>query len=239
MAIFGAIIVLIVIGFIYYFIPEPTCFDNRKNQDEEEADCGGSCIPCSKNIKDLTILWSRAFPVRDGIYDAAAFLENQNQFLETKEFTYAVKLYDKSNILIAIRENSTFILPGERFIIFEPNIATLNRVPAKAILETRSVKWVKKNPEPLKINVQKISKFIEDESTSPRVEAEVKNAGTEDYQNIEAVAILRSSSDEVLGVSKTILDNLNINEEKTLTFTWPNSILGVDKVEILLRRVPK
>ena len=107
-------------GLIYYFQPEPTCFDKRQNQDEESVDCGGSCAPCSEKIHDLTILWSRVFSVREGSYDAAALVENQNQFLASKKLVYAFKLYDKDNILVAIRENFTFVNAGEKLIIFEP-----------------------------------------------------------------------------------------------------------------------
>src|SRR3989338_4455956 len=110
--IFAVFVFLIVGGLIYYFQAEPTCFDKRQNQDEEGVDCGGQCAPCSEQIHDLTILLSRAFSVRECSYDAAALLDNQNQFLGSKNLVYAFKLYDKDNILIAVRENSTFIGAG-------------------------------------------------------------------------------------------------------------------------------
>lgn len=241
-AIFAVIILLVVFGVIYYFRPEPTCFDNRQNQDEEGVDCGGEvarCAPCSGKIRDLTTLWTRFFLIRERVADAAALLENSNQFLGAKKFVYAVKLYDENNILIAIRENSTFVLPGEKFLVFEPHITTQNRVPKKVILEPRAVNWEPAEQSPLRIDVVRKNLFLTDTIT-PRLEASVKNqSGDEVYKNIEVSAILFGGEDEILGASRTFLERLSIFEEKQLTFTWPQPIEGVLRAEILLRRTLK
>lgn len=239
-AVFAAIVVLIVGGLIYYFRPEPTCFDNKQNQDEEGIDCGGAvarCAPCSEKIRDVAILWTRFFPVREGVYDAAALLENGNQFLKTGKFVYAIKLYDAQNVLISIREGSAFIQPGERFLVFEPNIVAQNRLPRTALLEMRSVSWEAAAPEPLKIDILRRDLLLSD-PTSPRLEVMVKNQSAGVYRNIEAVAALLGSGDGVLGVSKTKIDRLDIGEERTAVFTWPTAISGVERADIFLRQIP-
>lgn len=241
-SVFAAVILLIVFGAIYYFRPEPTCFDNRQNQDEEGVDCGGAvarCTPCSGKIRDLTTLWTRFFIIRDGVADIAALLENSNQFLGTKKFVYAVKLYDENNVLISIRENSTFVLPGEKFLVFEPNIVTQNRVPKRVILEPRMVSWEPAESAPLRIDVVRKDLFLTD-IIAPRLEVGVKNqSGDEIYKNVEVSAILLGKEDEILGASRTVLDRLDIFEEKHLTFTWPRPIEGALKAEILLRQMQK
>ena len=239
-AVFTAAVLLIVGGLIYYFRPEPTCFDNRKNQDEEGIDCGGAaagCAPCSEKIHDLTILWTRFFSTRQGVYDAAALLENSNQFLKTGKFVYAFKLYDESGVLIAIRENSTFILPGGKFLIFEPNILAENRVPKRALLEPRGIAWEAGEAKPLKIDISKRDILLQDPS-SPRLEIKIKNQANQIYKNIEIVAVLFGQNEEVLGVSKTLLDRLDIGEEKNIVFTWPQAISEVSRADILLRQAP-
>lgn len=237
-AIFAAVVLLVVGGFIYYFRPEPTCFDKRQNQDEEGVDCGGAiarCAPCSEKIRDLTILWTRFFPVREGVVDVAAMLENQNQFLKTSKLVYAVKLYDKDNVLIAIKENSTFAHPAEKFLIFESSISVQNRIPHRAILELRSVLWESAEPQPLKIDV--ISQNLELISTPSRIEVRVKNRSEESYKNIELSAVILGKNEEVLGVSRSILEQIGISEERDISFTWPNPIEGGTAAKILVRQI--
>ena len=239
-AVFAAVIFLIIGGLIYYFRSEPTCFDNRKNQDEEGIDCGGAvarCAPCSEKIRDLTVLWTRFFPTRQGVYDAAALLENSNQFLKTGKFVYTFKLYDENSVLIAVRENSTFIWPGEKFLIFEPNILAENRTPKRALLEMRSVSWEAGEARPLKIDILKRDILLQD-SSSPRLEVRIKNQENQIYKNIEIGAVLLGQEGEVLGVSKTLLGRLDIGEEKNVVFTWPRAISGVARADILLRQAP-
>lgn len=235
-AIFAVVVLLIVGGIIYYFQPEPTCFDNRKNQDEEGIDCGGQCAPCSEKIHNLTILWSRAFSVREGLYDAAALLDNQNQFLGSKKLVYAFKLYDKDNILIAVRENSTFVGAGEKFIIFESNFAIQNRIPARAVLELREVRWESAEPEALPIDL--LSKDILLEDALPRLDARIKNLSANTIKNLEASAIVLDSSGAVLGASRTKLDLLEGLAESHLIFTWPKQIPGAANSQIFLRKIP-
>src|SRR3989338_650961 len=240
-AIFAMVVLLIVLGAIYYFRPEPTCFDKRQNQDEEGVDCGGAvarCAPCSEKIHDLTILWTRLFLIKDGFYDVVSLLENGNQFLKTDKFVYAIKLYDENGVLLAARENSTFIAPGEKVVILEPNVQTQNRSPKTVILEMRGVNWKSGEAVPIKIDVLRKDVFLTD-ALNPRLEVRLKNqSASVIYKNIEASAILLEEGGAVLGGSRTMIDKLDIFEEKTIIFTWPRAIEGVLRADIFLRQAP-
>ena len=234
--IFAVFVFLIVGGLIYYFQPEPTCFDKRQNQDEESVDCGGSFPPFSEKIHNLTILWSRVFSVREGSYDAAALVDNQNQFLASKKLVYAFKLYDKDNILVAIRENFTFVNAGEKLIVFEPNFPVQNRIPARAVLELREVRWEAAEPEVLPIDI--LSKDLSLENGSTRLEVRVKNRLSNPISNIEISAAISDASGAVLGVSATKLDLLDIFAESHLVFTWPKQMSGATDVQIFFIIIP-
>ncbi len=235
-----AVTILVIIGGIIYFIrPEPTCFDKRQNQDEEGVDCGGaSCIPCSNQIRDLNILWSKPFKISDGVYDFAALVENTNAFLKATKMDYFIKFYDSANILIAIKQNSAFSDAGEKFVVFEPNIVTQTRVPTRAVLEISAVTWDKGSKIPLRLDVLSTNKFLEEAAAPPRVEVAIKNQSNERYSNIEATAVLWNSMETALGVSRTFVDRFEIDEIKTLTFTWPAGIPSVARVEIFFRQMP-
>lgn len=232
--------ILVVVGVVIYFVrQDPTCFDKRQNQDEEGIDCGGQiCIPCSNQIREINILWSRPFKISDGVYDFAALMENTNPFLKASKMDYFIKFYDAGNIMIAIKQNSTFADAGEKFVIFEPSIVTQHRVPVRAILEVDSVSWDKGGKIPLKLDVLSTNKFLGASSTPPRVEAVIKNQLNAEYKNIEATAVLWDAGDTSLGVSRTFVDRFDIDEIKTLTFTWPAGISGVSRAEIFFRQMP-
>lgn len=235
-AVFAVIVFFGVIAIIYFFQAPPTCFDRKQNQGEAGVDCGEPCAPCSNQIRDLALLWTRFFPVSADAVEIAALLENTNQFLAAKNLVYAVKLYDTDNVLIAVRENTTFIEAGSRFVIYESAMATGNRTPAKAIVEIRSAEWVAQEPRVLKIDILNIDNFLDGEA--PHVELGIKNRGGETYKNIEVTAVLFNSADEAVGASRTVADSLGIDEEKKLVFTWPEAIPSAQNVEIFFRQMP-
>src|SRR3990167_9267397 len=62
------------------FNQPPTCTDLKQNGSETGVDCGGSCqLACLAQVDPITILWSRAFKVIPGRYNAVAYLENRNK----------------------------------------------------------------------------------------------------------------------------------------------------------------
>lgn len=236
-AVFAVFVLAVVGGLIYFFREEPTCFDNKRNQNEEGVDCGGVCFPCADHIKDATILWSRFFRVREDTYDVAALLENNNSFFRTDKLVYAIKLYDRENVLIAIRENNTFTNPGEKFVIFEPNLVLQNRVPVRSSVEIRSAQWTKAESVPLKIDVLEKRLLLEDFPS--RIEVKIKNQSTDKiYSNIEATILLLSASGDVLGGSRTIVDKLEMQNTSDLIFVWPQIIKGAAGAEVFLREMP-
>ena len=235
---FFLLIIILFIGYIWYATYTPaSCFDKKQNQNEEGIDCGGAnCIPCASKMKEPVILWSRFFSLKEGFIDAAALIENQNEFLEATELSYIFTIFDNKNVIIAKRENKTYLEPGAKLLILEPEISIQNRTPQRAILEfnTNNIVWDKKTQNVLKIKVEKADTLLESEF--PRVEVRIKNEFTDVYKNIEADIVLWSG-DRAVGVSQTLVDNLDINQDRDLVFTWPKAILGVDRAELFFRQL--
>ena len=238
----AVIVFLIVVlgggGTLYWYVtkPLPSCFDRKQNQDEEGVDCGGkSCVPCAAQIKEPVVLWSRFFPLHEGTVDVAALVQNPNEFLQASGLSYVFKVFDSKNLLIAVREGKTFLEPSARTILFEPDIPIGQRVAAKAFVELGSALWQKKEPAVLQINILKLEPFLQ--TPFPRLEAQIKNDGTTPYHNIEVTAVLWAD-DRAVGVSRTILDALGLDQERNLAFTWPDAIAGVTRAELFFRQLP-
>lgn len=185
------------------------------------------------NARDFSILWARFFKLRDGFIDLAALVENPNDFSAGK-FKYSFKVYDQNNILISIKEGESYAGPKEKFVLFEPKVAVFQRTPFRVILDIEDMVWEKnfKKESPL-IDILGTEKFLED--VSPHLSLKIKNRGQKTYENIETAVVLWKNENEAVGVSRTIISNLNIEEERLINFTWPEPINGILRVEAFFR----
>lgn len=125
------------IGFIFYLKnkPAPTCFDNIKNQKEEDVDCGGPCIPCElKYNPPLVIQEEPYFLISDSNkIDIVFKVLNKNNEWGVKYFAYKVKILNEQNQTQTLIKND-FILPLELKTIILPLIDTSFK-PSKIEIE--------------------------------------------------------------------------------------------------------
>jgi len=200
---------------------KPTCFDGKQNQGETAIDKGGPCINLDgRSLQEYSVLWARAFPIRDGFYNAVAYVENPNARAGMYSIRYEFKLYDDKNILIAQRFGSTPLFPGGVFPVFESRIDAGNRVPARTTFSfvTQGVwKKMKNATRGIEIYNQRTS----DVTSAPRVDAVIKNNNLTSLSNIILVAVLFDDKDNAIATSRTLIENLNPGEDKTIAFTWP------------------
>lgn len=214
----------------------PSCADGKQNQGEFGVDCGGPCnILCRANALDLIIHWQRSFKVKNGVYSAVAYVENPNFDSGIRNISYRFKLYDKDNLLIYQREGSTFIPPRKILGIFESNMLTGARVPARTFFEFSSVPvWEKTAVSELPLVV--ISKPPIDQDSSPRLTASLENQGLNPVYNVEVVAIVYDESSNAIAASRTIVDSIGKNVLVPLTFTWPEPFaVTAVRAELLYR----
>ncbi len=76
----SAIAFVIVAIFVYvkFIKHEPTCFDQKQNQDERGIDCGGICsIMCLADTKPLIPLWTRPIKITGDVFSVVSYIENQ------------------------------------------------------------------------------------------------------------------------------------------------------------------
>ena len=80
----------------------------------------------------------------------------------------------------------------------------------------------------LKILVSDIK--LENEDSSPKLSATVKNNSLFQIPEVNIVAILYDEKGNAVSASKTYLDVLNGEETRTINFTWPEAF--TDKVVV-------
>ncbi len=231
---FIAIFLIVVIGMagFLFFKPKATCFDGKKNQNEENVDCGGICTACLGETKDIIVLWSNVFSLGNGKYEVASLLKNPNLFAGLPELKYRFKIYDTNNILIAIREGQTFMNPNEEYLIFETDISGGERIPKRVFIEFDNLNWRRIEKERPQIFI--LEKNFND-AIFPMLEAKVSNKSLVSLNNIEAAAILFDAEDNAIGVSITKIDSLPPESSGSISFTWPgkfNEIPASSKILI-------
>jgi len=202
----------------------PTCSDNKQNGNETGVDCGGSCArACLAQVDEISVLWARSFRVIAGRYNAVAYFENHNKNIAIDKINYKFRFADKNNIYIGKREGSTFIPPSGRFAIFEPAIDVGNSIPVYTTFEfTQTPSWIQIYPEKIKqleVLVSRINLINED--TSPVLSATIKNNSLFIIPEVDIVVILYDANHNAVSTSRTYLDSLKAEEERDITFTWP------------------
>jgi len=228
----GVLIVFLgVLGFLIafpYINKAPTCADNRQNGDEAGVDCGGSCIrACSSEVSRISILWSRAFRVIPGRYNAVAYLENHNKNTAVYKIKYKFRFSDENNVYIGKRDGETFIPPSSKFAVFEGGIDFGNSIPVYATFEfTEMPEWVQVSEDKvnqLKVSVSDIN--LENQKTSPKLSATIKNDSLFIIPEVSVVVLLYDEKGNAISASRTYLDELKGKESKKISFTWPEPIL--------------
>ncbi|MBI2610979.1 hypothetical protein HYW60_03530 [Candidatus Kaiserbacteria bacterium] len=230
--IFFAIVIGIPTAILLY---EPSsCFDGKQNQGETAIDKGGPCtLLDERTLNPISILWSRAFPVRGGLYSAVAYVENPNEEAGTQKVNYRFGLYDERNVLVAERKGTTFIIPGGITPVFEGAINTGNRTVARAYFEFTSVPVWERTKNAASVLAVSNKSITKSESTL-RLSAKVKNTSVAPVLSPSFVAVVFDPADNAFVASATTLQRLAPNEEREIIFAWPDPLPAVvGRIDIL------
>ena len=228
------VLLIIALPFVavgFYFVknvlPQASCFDNRRNQDESGVDCGGSCTPCElKTPKKVELFWARAVLVKQNFYDVVAFLHNPNSILVSPKVEYEFALFDEFG-LVSRKMGSTFILADERMHVIEPAIET-KRVPTRVEFKVTNVSWeLKKEEQPNLIVERKEYKVVEENGKKQGVvETSIFNRSLFNLREVEVFFTVTDRDGNLLGANKVLLENLNSDTSKSVKSIWPEEVKG-------------
>lgn len=220
------------------FLPAPTCTDNTKNQKELGVDCGGPCGPCElKNPKPLTLFWARVVPAKEGVYDVAAEIQNENEVLSSANLEYEFTLSDDFGP-VAFRKGKTYVFAQERLHVIEANIPTV-RMPTRVSFKVTNVGWeFRREPKP-NIVVEKRD-FKVDESQGRKqsiIDTTLVNRTSVHFTKVEVLAIVLDKEGNLLGANRVVVEGLPAASRKEARLLWPAEISGDVALVIVEPRV--
>lgn len=223
-AIVVAAIGIIALGVYFWLRPAETCFDGKKNQDEKGVDCSGVCsLQCKELMQPITAVWTKSFPVRKGIYDIAALIENHNLDAGVSKFDYTVELFDASGRTLLSRPFSTFANAGDHFLLFAGGLDTRGVPATDARLTINpSYAFTRSSQASLKkVSVTGYTLISPDDK--PRLIATIQNETTESFRNLPVTAMISDKHGPV-AVSQTFIEELPPREKRVVTYTWPEAL---------------
>ncbi len=213
---------LVVLGIPAFFIlyEKPTCTDGKQNGSEFGIDCGGVCERlCRSQYLPPLVAWSRSAEVEPGLYNAVAYIENQNLDAYTDAIPYSFKFYDKDNILIYERSGETFVPPNKSLAVFLEGVSTGARIPVRVTFEfTREALW--KAGQGSELSLFTGERKLSLSTTTPRIDAELSNRAIVPVRDIEVIAIVYDSRDNAIAFSRTYVPEVSAEGSVPLVFTW-------------------
>ena len=218
--VYAIVVVITLVGltalgwYVFVYAP-PTCSDNIINQGEGGVDCGGPCARlCVAPRVDAQ--WTRPVKVADGVYHGVALVKNPLADATGTAIEYQLSLYDAGNILIAAREGTFDVLPGQTRTLFEANIITGSRVPVRAFTIINNGAW--RTAEPVEVPLAIVTQELDQEALT--LTATIENTSARTVNRIVADALLYNSDNVLIAASETKVASLSGRERKEISFTW-------------------
>jgi len=239
MGIFMVVILLASGLLLYKTIAPASCTDGKLNQDEEGVDCGGvSCTPCiTAAARDVTVLWTRFFEVRPGLYDVAALVENSNQEVGARAVPYSFELTDERGLRIMRVKGDAYILPNERFLVFASNLETGIRTPIRMAFEMDDPVWEVIPEQDLPLTIVRRERMFDEDR--PRLIVTLANNTFKDINSVDVSVVISDSENNAVGTAVSHIDIVPDSSTADALFIWPRPFARTPvDIEIFVRQNP-
>ena len=229
---------ILAVVFWNLFYSAPTCTDGTKNGDEKGMDCGGSCKNlCTSDALTPVVIWAKPFNISGDVYSAVAYVENPNVNSKNSRAQYEFRLFDVNNKLITVVKGETSIPKGKKFAIFENGILLKNRKPTSADFKFVSFSnWEKDLEKEEGVSLEYGS--VQSASSTPSITGVISNKSLNDIRSIELVVFAFDNNENVIGASRTFVDNLYKDTSQDFVFTWQKPFeKKVDVINVMYRKL--
>ncbi len=216
--------------------PSPSCFDNKQNQNEEGLDCGGVCQPCElKEVADIRLLPVRLIEALNGKTSALLEFQNPNLNYGASPFYFDLNFLDKSGKVIKTISSQTVLAPAEIAFRVEPNLdADFDKI-SRAEIIAGNYQWLSRAQMPaVKIQARDVSIILEKEGRG-RIKAFIKNESSITANSVYVHAIVFNDLASVAGLSRTLIENLRSQEERSVEIIVPLIDFGSSANELDVR----
>lgn len=232
----AAFLSIVLISTIY---KTPTCSDGVQNQGEAGVDCGGPCSAlCTAQEIPPTTLFTKAITNSSGRTDVVALVENKNAGAAAKNVRYAIALYDTHHALVQTVVGTLDLPPASTQVVYVPGAVVGKQIDTAFLsIASTSPAWYTLPFDPRIVPVVSNVKQ-EGTLTAPRVTATITNKTVVPLSNVKLVALVRSSTGEVIGVSQTVVPSVPAQGDAGATFTWNEPFSGVATVLQVVPVIP-
>ncbi|OHB22468.1 MAG: hypothetical protein A2939_02815 [Parcubacteria group bacterium RIFCSPLOWO2_01_FULL_48_18] len=226
---FGVIAVVVI-----SFRPDPTCFDDVRNQNETDVDCGGVCMPCLiKRILAPQVMWENVFPVSHSQVSVAAKIRNLNLDAGAKRFAYEFRVFGPFGIKLQSVAGESFIFPGETKYLIDVASPVDYREVTSVSLDIREIDWQppERLPKRLALETRAITAQFMSENRFVELTGFVVNSAPVKLSRVRVKAVVFDRAGLPVLVSKTELNDLIPKEERALRMIVPSQFIdfrGVD-----------
>lgn len=215
----SVVILLGIYGFRDTLFPAPTCSDNKQNGYETGIDCGGGCArKCPNETIPLSVLWSRALPVSNGVYDLVAYVSNKNQDSAPSSLFVNFTVIDASNAVIFTRRVVTIPPAATDLPVIISNVA-LPSVPKVVTATLEEGTSYKIDSRFQSVQISSLNKHFENGIT-PRLYATLRNQTRNAFDRFTVRAVLYDEAGNAFGVGETYVEHLDKEQTADIVFTW-------------------
>lgn len=219
------------------FINEPTCFDGKQNQQEDNIDCGGPCQKCPEKIrktKDIIVDEDSYHIIYGGrnTYDFVTEIKNPNEQYGASKFKYTVELKNEMGEVVATKNGESFILPTEIKYLVEVGLATNENV-STATVSIGEVDWVNfvdfEVPK-VTIHNQKFG-LISGGTNYAEAFGLMINESPFDFSEIGINVVIKDARGIPVAVNKTEMRTIDSAHEREFRLNWPTEFPGGEFME--------
>lgn len=217
---FYLLVIFLIFGGVYlsFFASDPTCFDSRRNQNEEGIDCGGACqkICLPPTVRDPQVVYSKFFLLSDSNATLYGEISNLNPDYAVKNFSFsfnAAKSGQSSSTPI-VSGNSFIYAADKTYLIFPNSIFKPDSDDKPEIILT-NLEWVKKEDFEKPNLVIKDFRVTETEE-GIRLVGSISNETLSPVNEVRIFAIFKNEFSNPLGASLT---SLNLSPKSSSDFS--------------------